>query len=128
MDGNWLINHIIPVKTSASNVKEKIMKFFETKADKNIHKDQKPKDISAAFDDSFIKYKSKSDEQLIIEQYLENIRPCLHYMIDGFKTFGKWKIHLAININFVSRTSCIEKHLIHFESDKIEIMTGFGTK
>ena len=39
MDGNWLINHIIPVKTSASNVKEKIMKFFETKADKNIHKD-----------------------------------------------------------------------------------------
>ena len=105
------------------------MKLFETKIDNNIHKDYKAKEIAGGvFHDNYIEYKIKGDEQLIIEQYLEKIRSNLHDRIDGFKKFGKWKIHLAIKINFLSTTSCTEKSPMHFESDSIEIMTAFDTQ
>ena len=44
-------------------------------------------------------------------------------MIDGFKKSGKWKIHLTIKINFASITGPIEKRLMHFKRDNIEITT-----
>ena len=70
----------------------------------------------------------KGDEQLIIDWYFEKIRSNLHDRINGFKKFGKWKIHLAIKFNFLSTTSCTEKSPMHFESDSIEITTAFDTQ
>ena len=90
------------MKKSASNVKEKMIKLFEAKIDNNIPNGYKPKKIASAFDDNYIKYKIKGDEKLSIEQYLENVRPYLHDMIDNLKISGEWKIHLTMKTNFMT--------------------------
>ena len=121
---DWLINHITKsVKKSVSYVKERNRNLFP--------KDYKTKKISGIFDDKYIKYKNESDEQLIflkILQYLENIRPYLHYLIDDLRTSGKWKIHLTIKINFVSTTAPLEYCMMHSKSDNSEFMMGFEMK
>lgn len=78
------------MKKSASNVKEKIMKLFETKIKNNISKDCQPKYIAGVFDD---KYKSEDDEQLTIEEFLEIVRLYLHDMINDLKKSGEWEFN-----------------------------------
>ena len=47
------------MEKSASDVKEKIMKLFETE----ILKYYKPKKIAGTFDDKYVEYKSEGDEK-----------------------------------------------------------------
>lgn len=69
---DWLVNHTpASVKKSASNVEENMIKLFEANIDNNI--DYKPKKIASAFDEKYIKCKSKGDEKLSIEQYVKTL-------------------------------------------------------
>ena len=68
---DWLISHNPKsVKKSASNVKEKKLKHFETETLKFYI----PEKIAGNFDDKYIDFKSAGDEKLSVEQYLENIK------------------------------------------------------
>ena len=71
------------------------------------------------------------------------IRPYLRDMINNHKspiklkppsgeiidddTFGEWKIHLTMHINFISSRDSGEIRTMYSKSDNIEIMMGSGT-
>ena len=70
--------------------------------------------MNGAFNDTYIKYKSKGDENTPVEQYHEKIRPYLGDMIDKFKKSGEWKIQSTMNVNFIQANDnddklCIQK-------------------
>ena len=50
----WYESLINPTKKSESNVKQKIMKFFESKISNNITMGYKPKKIRGAFEGGYI--------------------------------------------------------------------------
>lgn len=58
------------------------MQLFKTKIHKN-----KPKKFTGAFDYKYIK--CKGDEQVIIVEYFEKIRPYLRDMINDLKNFSR---------------------------------------
>ena len=51
--------------------------------------------------DKYNQCKSEGNEKLSIEQYLKNIRPYLHDMIDDLRTLGKEKTFLTMKLNFM---------------------------
>ena len=56
----------------------------------------------------------------MIRQYFSDI-------INDHKTQGKWKIQLAIKINFISSKDSNETRAMHTKSDNIEIMISNKT-
>ena len=66
---------------------------------KDKPKDQKLKKIAGALNDKNMEYKSESDEQLLIEEYLEKIGLYLRDMIDNPRTSDNWKIQPIIKKN-----------------------------
>ena len=83
------------------------------------------------------------DRNLTEKQHLDMIRPYLRDMINNHKppiklkspsgeiidddTFGEWKIHLTMHINFISSRDSGEIRSMYSKSDNIEIMMGSGT-
>ena len=116
------------MKKSASNFKEKIMKLFITKINDKTAKDDKVKKIADPFDDKYIEYKSKGDEQLSTKEYLEKFRPYLSDMIYNFRTSDKWKIQMTMKMNFTSSKNSDEKRFMHSKSVNKEIMSNFDTE
>ena len=74
-----------------------------------------------------MKYKSNANEKLLIEQYLEKIRPQLASIIDDLRSLGSWKFHLTMKIDFMSSKVCNGKRLMHCKSYGTEIMIGNDT-
>ena len=68
------------MKKSASDVKQKDMKLFESKIDSN-----QSKKVSGVFDDKYTEYKSKGVEGPSMQQCHESIRPYLSDMIKFFE-------------------------------------------
>ena len=60
---------------------------------------------------------------LSIEKYFNKIRSYLENIINDLTKSYKWKIHLAIAINFFSFKDTDEERVIHSKSDNIEIIT-----
>ena len=63
-------------------------------------------------------YRNKT---LLIEEYLDKIRPYLKDITNDLKKFGTWKIQLTEAISFISYKDNDEGRVIHSESDNIEI-------
>ena len=60
---------------------------------------------------------------LSVEEYLDEIRPCLRDIINDLKQSHIWKIQLTINTNFISRKDDYDEGCVmHSKSDNIEIM------
>ena len=59
---------------------------------------------------SIIEYESSGDnnDNLLLEEYLNIIRPYLRDMIDNHKAHGEWKIQLIMRIIFVSSLDTYE--------------------
>ena len=70
-----------PVKWSDIDVKEDTTKHYE------------PGKISSVFNEKYIEYKSKGDENTSIEQYLQKIRPYLGDVKANFKNQDYGKLH-----------------------------------
>ena len=69
---------------------------------------------------NYIEYKSNGDKSklLSVEEYFNEIRPCLKDIINDLKKSGTWKIQLTISINFVSfRDGNNEECVMHLKSD-----------
>ena len=60
-----------------------------------------PEKINGLFDDKYIEYKSKCDENISFEKYLWTIRPFLGNIKDGLKKSDEWKTYLTIKVNFM---------------------------
>ena len=88
-----------------------------------------PIEIKSAFDGNYIEYESKGDhdDNLLLEEYLNIIRPYLRDTIDNHKAHNEWKIQLVMQIIFVSSLDANEIHIMHTKSDNVEIMSGTET-
>ena len=55
---------------------------------------------------------------LLVEEYLNKIRPCLRDLVNDLKQSDTWKIQLTITINFISsKGDNDEDHVMHSKSD-----------
>ena len=88
----------------------------------------KPRKITSAFNDQYIKCEGEGGEEQSIKLYPEEIAPYLGDMIDDNRTSGECKPQLSMKMKFMSTTKDDgEGQLMHFRSDTIEIMTGVCT-
>ena len=96
------------------------------KSKKDVYK---PIEISGAFSDNFVEYKSdsKKDKSISIASYLNKIRKHLRKMIDDKKKIGEWKTQLVLKINFISSKNFNDTRDMHSKSDNVEIMMGVDT-
>ena len=72
------------------SVEKSISDAKKINTDNNIN--YKPEKSIGGFNDKYIDFKSKGDEKLSIEQYLERIKLYLINMKDELKKLGEWKI------------------------------------
>ena len=82
----------------------KCLKFLEGLWD-NIKKNYyKPIKTKGAFNNNYVEYESRGNKNknLLLEDYLDTIRPFLRDMINIHKAHGEWKIQLIIQISFIS--------------------------
>ena len=107
----------------------------------------KPIIINSAFNNNFIQYESMGykDKNLSAKKYHHMIRPYLNDVINDhktqgerrihsgntiikLKTQGEWKIHLIMEINFISsKKDSDETRTICIKSNNIKIMMGSET-
>ena len=59
---------------------------------------------------------------LLVDDYLDKIKPHLNDLIDNHKTKGEWKIQLTMTINFISSKDFEETRTMHTTSDNIDVM------
>ena len=71
-----------------------------------------------------MEYESNGDRNkfLLIKKYLDEIKPYFKDIINNLKTFDTWRFQLTIAINFIPSEDTDEEHLMHSNSDNIEIL------
>lgn len=62
---------------------------------------------------------------ITINVYLKNTRQYLRDIIDTLKTFGEWKNHLTMKMNFVLTIGFLEYRQMYSKSDNSKIISGF---
>ena len=79
----------------------------------------KPLIINDFWSISYIEYESNSDRNktLLVEEYLNKIRPYLKDIMNNLKKSGTWKTQLIIANNFISTIDNDEERVIHSKSD-----------
>ena len=81
--------------------------------------------VNNFWSNNYIKYKSDDDKNIIllIEEYLNKIRPYLRDIVNDLKQSDTWKIQLTITTNFISsKDDNGEERVMHSKDDTIEIM------
>ena len=88
----------------------------------------KPTIVKSGYNNNYIKYRSKGDKLLTIEEYLDLTEPYLRELINDHKSKGEWKIQLTAQINFISlRPGSDETRVMHTRSVNEEFMNGNDT-
>ena len=93
--------------------------MFDSPTDESYYK---PIIINGVFSNNYIQYESRRNKEkiLIVNEYLDIIRPYLRDIVNHHKTQSEWKIQLAMEINFISsKPDSDETHTIHTKSDNI---------
>ena len=84
--------------------------------------------IKAGYDNNYLEYRSKGNNSLSFEEYLDIIKPHLNDLINTHKNKGEWKIQLTAQINFISlRPGSDETRVMHTRSVNEEFMNGSNT-
>ena len=75
----------------------------------------KPLIINDFWSINYIEYESNSDriKTLLVEEYLNKIRPYLKDIMNNLKKSGTWKTQLIIANNFISSIDNDEERVIH---------------
>ena len=103
-------------------VKDRILRdiknLFEHEEDENYYK---PVRVSNFRSNNYIEYKSNGDRNktLLVEEYLNKIRPYLKDIINNLKKCETWKTQLTIANNFISSIDNDEEHVMHSKNGKI---------
>ena len=93
----------------------------------------KPILVQNSFDENYKYYESRGDKdkKLLIEQYLDMIKPCLIDLINENKViennFNEWKVQINTRVNFVSSNDTGEIRTKFVLSDNEEIRLGNQT-
>ena len=94
----------------------------------------KPILVQNSFDENYKYYESRGDKdkKLLIEQYLDMIKPCLSDLINENKViennFNEWKVQINMRVNFVSSNDTGEIRAKFVLSDNEEIRLGNQTE
>ena len=117
--------------------KDKTLEYVRSSSEPKEKKDNKvdkanyykPLKIDNSFSSNYIEpaRNGNSDKTLLLDDYLDKIRPYLNDLIENHKTQGEWKIQLTEAINFVSSKDSSETRTIHTKSDNAEILIGNET-
>ena len=85
----------------------------------------KPKLTKSGYNNNYIQYESKGDKILTLSEYFTIIEKYLRELIEEYYLKGEWKIHLTIEINFISlKPGSSKTRTTYTRSDNIEIMFG----
>ena len=76
-----------------------------------------------------MEYESRGDKDknLLLEDYLNIIRPFLKDMINNHNTYGEWKIQLIMRINVISSLDTNEFRIMYSKTNNVKIMKGTET-
>ena len=85
----------------------------------------KPKLVKTGYSGNYIKYESKGDKILTVEEYLSLIEPYLAGMINDYKSKGEWKVQLTTEISL--KPGSDETRVMPTKSDNAEIRIGDDT-
>ena len=119
------IRNLFRLKTETKSIKDgtlrDIKNLFEHEEEENYYKSVR---ISNFGGTNYIEYKSNGDrnKSLLLEKYVNKIRPYLKDIVNNFKTSDTWKIQLTIANNFISSIDNDEECVKHSKSTNIEIM------
>ena len=82
----------------------KCLKFLEGLREEIKKNCYKPIKTKGAFNNNYVEYESRGNKNknLLLEDYLDTIRPFLRDMINIHKAHGEWKIQLKMQITFIS--------------------------
>ena len=89
--------------------------------------------VKSSFKENYKYYESRGDKdkKLLIEQYLDMIKPYLSDLVNKNKAIennsNEWKIQINMNVNFVSSNDIGEIRTIFVWSDNEEIRLGDET-
>ena len=88
----------------------------------------KPTIVKSGYNINYIEYRSKGNDILTFEEYLNLIEPYSRELINDHKNKGEWKIQLTAQINFISlRPGSNETRVMHTRSVNKEFMNGSDT-
>ena len=92
----------------------------------------KPKKTDESFAgrrNNYTEYISKGDDNknLMLEEYLDIIRPYLNDLTNNHKAFGEWKIQMVILNRCISSKNYEETRNMYSASNNIEIFMGTNT-
>ena len=85
--------------------------------------------IKSGFDNNYLEYISNGNNSLSFNEYLELIKPYLYGLINVYKAKGEWKLHLSVEISFVSqKPGSDENRVMYTRSTPEEFMIGSETE
>ena len=89
-----------------------------------------PIEVKSSFKGNYVRYLSNGDKDrsLTITFYFWKVEPFLYDLIDFYKTIGKWKIQLCIQVNFIADNNDDKGLILDTKSDDVEIIRGVDTK
>ena len=81
--------------------------------------------VKSGYNGNYVKYESKGEKVLTLEEYLVLIKNYLKELIKEYKVKGEWKVQLTVEINFISlKPGSDQTRIMHMKSDNIETMIG----
>ena len=102
-----------------------IKDLFKLSIDKDHYK---PVLVKSGYNKNYVRYESKGDKILSIQEYLALIEKYLRELINKYKNEGEWKIQLIEEINFISlKPGSDETRVMYTRSDNEEFMNGDDT-
>ena len=102
-----------------------IKDLFKLSIDKSHYK---PVLVKSGYNKNSLKYESKGDKILSIQEYLALIEKYLRELINKYKNEGEWKIQLIAEISFISlKPGSDEMRVMYTRSDNEEFMNGDDT-
>ena len=85
--------------------------------------------IKTGFDNNYLEYRSKGNDSLSFEEYINLIKPYLNDLINDKKDKGEWNLQLTAQINFISqRPGSDETRVMYARSVCEEFMSGSETE
>ena len=83
-----------------------------------------PLRVGNLWSNNYIEYESNGDrnKKLLVEEYLNKIRPYLKIVINNLKKSDTWGMQVTIAINFISSKDNVQERAMHSKSDNIKIM------
>ena len=119
-----MIRNIFRLEKETKAIKDRILRdiknLSEHEEEENYYKPIRKGNFCS---NNYIEYESNGDRNktLLVEEFLNKIRPPLKDIINNLKNSDTWKIQLTIANNFASSIDNDEEREMHSKSDNMEL-------